>query len=299
MRSGYCAIIGKPNVGKSTILNALVGEKISIVAERPETTRDNISGVLTLKDAQVVFVDTPGIHRPRNLLGRHMSRTAKNSVTGVDLALLIFDAKSGITREDEEILRFVKKEGIPVMLAINKIDTVKKASILPLISRASGSCEFLEIIPICAKDKKDVKLLLEKIIDHIPTGKMLFPADRLTDKTERFCAAELVRENALELTRHEVPHALAVVIEEFKYRKNTDLLYIRAEIYVEKPSQKKILIGRGGGMLKKIGQESRKDLQEIFGKKVFLDLWVKVYKDWRRDPRALRILGISRDGVSK
>ncbi len=290
-KAGKIAIIGRPNVGKSTLLNALVKEKICIVSEKPETTRDNIQGILSGKDFQVVFVDTPGIHRPKNLLGKLMVRKAQSSLMETDLNLVLIDAHSGITKEDIEIFNLM-----PVklnILIINKIDGIDRRHILPIIEKAH-KFNFKEIIPISALKKDGTDLVFKKILEYLPEGFPFFPDNQLTDKSESFVVQELIREKTLEITYQEVPHSIAVTVEEFqekKDRNNNDIIYIRATIYCEKESQKGIMIGDGGKMLKKIGEVSRKDIENFLQKKVFLDLWVKVYKNWRKDPFALKNLG--------
>jgi len=290
-KAGKVAIIGRPNVGKSTLLNVLVKEKVCIVSEKPETTRDNIQGIISDKEFQVVFVDTPGMHRPKNLLGKLMVRKAQASLTETDLNLVLIDAHNGITKEDIEIFNLM-----PVklnILIINKIDGIDRRHILPIIEKAH-KFNFKEIIPISALKKDGTDLVFKKILEYLPEGFPFFPDDQLTDKNERFIVQEIIREKTLEITYQEVPHSIAVTVEEFqekKDRNNNDIIYIRANIYCEKESQKGIIIGDGGKMLKKIGEFSRKDIENFLQKKVFLDLWVKVYKNWRKDPFALKNLG--------
>ena len=290
-KAGKVAIIGRPNVGKSTLLNVLVKEKVCIVSEKPETTRDNIQGIISDKEFQVVFVDTPGMHRPKNLLGKLMVRKAQSSLMETDLNLVLIDAHSGITKEDVEIFNLM-----PVklnILIINKIDGIDRRHILPIIEKAH-KFNFKEIIPISALKKDGTDLVFKKILEYMPEGFPFFPDDQLTDKSESFVVQELIREKTLEITYQEVPHSIAVTVEEFKEKKdrnNNDIIYIRATIYCEKESQKGIIIGDGGKMLKRIGEVSRKDIESFLQKKVFLDLWVKVYKNWRKDPFALKTLG--------
>ncbi|OIO34483.1 MAG: GTPase Era [Candidatus Omnitrophica bacterium CG1_02_40_15] len=301
-KAGKVAIIGRPNVGKSTLLNVMVKEKVCIVSEKPETTRDNIQGILSGKDFQVVFMDTPGIHRPKNLLGKLMVRKAQASLLETDLNIVLIDAHSGITKEDIEIFNLM-----PVklnILIINKIDGIDRRHILPIIEKAQ-KFNFKEIIPISALKKDGTGLVFKKILEYLPEGFPFFPDDQLTDKNERFIVQELIREKTLEITYQEVPHSIAVVVEEMKERppspcplpqtgeriKVKGTVYIRANIYCEKDSQKGIIIGKDGKMLKKIGEFSRKDIENFLRKKVFLDLWVKVYKNWRKDPFALKNLG--------
>jgi len=290
-KAGKVAIIGRPNVGKSTLLNALVKEKVCIVSEKPETTRDNIQGIISGKDFQVVFIDTPGMHRPKNLLGKLMVRKAQASLMETDLNLVLIDAHSGITKEDIEIFNLMPVKSN--ILIINKIDGIDRRHILPIIEKAH-KFNFKEIIPISALKKDGTDLVFKKILEYLPEGFPFFPDDQLTDKNERFIVQELIREKTLEITYQEVPHSIAVTVEEMKEKKdreNKDIIYIRANIYCEKESQKGIIIGDGGKMLKKIGEFSRKDIEKFLQKKVFLDLWVKVYKNWRKDPFALKNLG--------
>lgn len=290
-KSGYVAIIGKPNVGKSAILNYLVGEKVAIVTKRPETTRDKILGILTRDDAQVIFVDTPGIHKPKNLLGKNMTRLAKESLFEVDLIVFVLDITSGITGEDRIIFNLLKDARKPAILLINKVDLVSKSLVLPLIDEASKTYGFKELIPTSATKGDNMDVLLKKVIEYLPQGPKYFSDEQFTDKTERYMVGEMVREKALELTREEIPHSLAVLVEDFKERPKKKLVYIRATIFVERLSQKKILIGHKGQMLKNIGEAARKDMEGFLKRRVYLDLWVKVYENWRRDPQALKMLG--------
>ena len=290
-KAGKVAIIGRPNVGKSTLLNVLVREKICIVSEKPETTRDNIHGIISGKDFQVAFIDTPGIHRPKNLLGKLMVRKAQASATETDLNIILIDAQSGITKEDIEIFHLISDK--LNLLIVNKIDKIDRRHLLPIIEKAR-KFNFKEIIPISALKKNGTDIVFNKILEYLPEGFPFFPDDQLTDKNERFIAQEIIREKTLEITYQEVPHSIAVVVEEMKEKKdreNKDIVYIRANIYCEKTSQKGIIIGKDGKMLKRIGEVSRKDIENFLQKKVFLDLWVKVYENWRKDPFALKNLG--------
>lgn len=290
-KAGRIAIIGRPNVGKSTLLNILVKEKLCIVSDKPETTRDNIQGILTGKDFQAVFVDTPGIHKPKNLLGKLMVRRATSSLMEIDLIVVLIDAHSGITEDDIRIFQLLPKK--PVFLIINKIDKTDKRRLLPIIEKAQ-KFSFNEIIPISAIKNDGTEIVFQKILEYLPEGFPLFPEDQLTDKNERFSIREIIREKALELTYQEVPHSIAVSIEEMKEKKdrmNNDIWYIKAEIYVEKPNQKGIVIGKGGLMLKKIGETARKEIENLLERKVFLDLHVKVFENWRKDPFKLKTLG--------
>ncbi|MFA5335018.1 MAG: GTPase Era [Candidatus Omnitrophota bacterium] len=289
-KSGFVAIVGRPNVGKSTVLNRLVGEKVAIVTAKPETTRNKIQGILTNKDAQVAFVDTPGIHKPKNLLGKYITKAAKDSLLEVDLIIFIIDMTKGITDEDKLIFRMVKEAGKPAILLINKVDLMSKSLALPLIEESLKLYDFKEIIPTSATMGDNMDAVLAKVIEHLPSGPKLFSDDQLTDKSERFMAGEIVREKALELTHEEVPHSIAVLIEEFADRPKK-VTYIRATIYVERQSQKKIIVGHRGQMLKYIGEAARNDIQKFLGRHVYIELWVKVHENWRKDIQALKMLG--------
>lgn len=290
-KAGKVAIIGRPNVGKSTLLNTLVKEKVCIVSEKPETTRDSIQGIISGKDFQVVFVDTPGIHRPKNLLGKLMVRKAQASLMETDLNIMMIDAHSGITHEDMNIFELLPAKSN--FLIINKIDNIDRRRILPIIEKAR-KFNFKEIIPISALKQNGTDIVFNKILEYLPEGFPFFPDDQLSDKNENFIIQELIREKTLEITYQEVPHSIAVTVEEMKEKKdrdNNEITYIRANIYCEKMSQKGIIIGKDGQTLKKIGEVSRKDIEAFLQKKIFLDLWVKVYKNWRKDPFALKNLG--------
>ncbi|MFC1624454.1 GTPase Era [Candidatus Omnitrophota bacterium] len=291
-KAGKVAIIGRPNVGKSTLLNVLIKGKVSIVSTKPETTRDNIQGIISGKDFQIVFIDTPGMHKPKTLLGKTMVRRASSSILESDIVLMLIDAYSGVTLEDKRIFQDISSEGINLLI-INKIDKIKKLRILPIIEEVK-KLPFKEIIPISASLKDGTSIVFEKILEYLPEGFPMFPEDQLSDKNERFFVQEIIREKVLELTRQEIPYSIAVSIEEMKEKKDrssNDIYYIRAHIYVERKSQKAIIIGKSGQMLKKIGEHSRKEIESFLQKKVFLDLWVKVYENWRQDSFALKDLG--------
>lgn len=288
-KAGKVAVIGRPNVGKSTLLNALIKKKLCIVSKKPETTRDNIQGIISDKDFQVVFVDTPGMHKPKTLLGKSMVRRASSTLLESDLILVLVDASFGITQEDRRIFRELPTEKVNLLI-INKIDKIDRRYALPIIEEAK-KLSFKEIIPISATKKDGTDIVFRKILEYLPKGHPLFPEDQLSDKNERFFVQEIIRENISELTRQEVPHSIAVSIEEIKERKDKDMYYIRANIYVERKNQKAIIIGKNGRMLKKIGENSRREIEDFLQKKIFLDLWVKVYENWRKDPFALKNLG--------
>jgi len=289
-KSGFVAIIGKPNVGKSTILNAFLRQKIAIVSEKPETTRDNIQGILTTEQAQIIFVDTPGIHRPHLLLGKSMVKKAKSSLLDTDLLLFVIDLASGLRSEDFMIIDLIRDVGKPAIAVINKIDRASKKNILPIIDELKNRYGFLDFIPISAIEDDNIELLKGKILENLQAGEVYYPDGQVTDKNEIFQTSEIIREKVLSNTRQEVPHSVAVKIEKFSHRQDKDILDIEAIIYVERDSQKGIVVGKKGSMTKTIAVSSRQELEEIFKKKVFLQVWVKVLKDWRRDPKMIRFL---------
>lgn len=290
-KTGFVSIVGKPNVGKSTIMNYFVGEKVAIVSEKPETTRNAITGILSEDNYQIIFVDTPGIHRPKMLLGKFMVSVAKSSLLNTDVVVLVVDASGRIDQNDEIIMDILKDVNRKKILLINKIDKVKKSAVLVLIDQLSKMCNFDEIIPVSAVSGEQMDIVLGKMLDFLPEGTGLYPKDQLTDKTERFMVCELIREQILINTYSEVPHSVSVMIEEFRDQVKTKKLYIRAVIYVEKATQKGIIIGKTGDMLKKIGSDSRKEIELFLKKDVYIDLWVKVLKDWRNNESVLIKLG--------
>jgi GTP-binding protein Era len=277
-------------VGKSTLLNQFMGRKVAIVSDKPQTTRNRILGILTTKDAQAVFIDTPGIHKPRHKLGAYMTRLAQETLEEVDLVIYVVDASVPPGTGEEYILEQLQEVSTPVLLVLNKIDLIKKQELLPLIDWFSKRYDFQNVVPVSALTAENLDKLRELIAANLKEGPFFYPAEMVTDQPEKFVAAEIIREKVLHLTREEVPHAVAVVIEEMKEREN-GLFYINAVVYVERDSQKGIIIGRGGRMLKEIGQLARQELQAILGNKVYLDLWVKVKRDWRDDEAVLRSFG--------
>lgn len=277
-------------MGKSTLLNQFMGRKVAIVSDKPQTTRNRILGILTTEDAQAVFIDTPGIHKPRHKLGAYMTRLAQETLEEVDLVIYVVDASVPPGTGEEYILEQLQEVSTPVLLVLNKIDLIKKQELLPLIDWFSKRYDFQNIVPVSALTAENLDKLRELIAANLKEGPFFYPAEMVTDQPEKFVAAEIIREKVLHLTREEVPHAVAVVIEEMKEREN-GLFYINAVVYVERDSQKGIIIGRGGRMLKEIGQLARQELQAILGNKVYLDLWVKVKKDWRDDEAVLRSFG--------
>lgn len=287
-RSGFVAVVGKPNAGKSTLVNRLVGQKVAIVTSRPQTTRNRILGIVNRPKAQVVLIDTPGIHRATTVLGRQMMAEVNQAVEGIDLLAVMADASAGLTREDRLAFERARQFRRPVFLLLNKIDRIAKPALLPLIEACSKELSFAEIIPISALTGDGMDLALERLIAHLPEGEPYFPKDQVTDQPERFLAAEIVREKAMTSTKQEVPHAVAVRIEAFE--ESQKLVRIGAIISVEREGQKGILIGSGGERLKAIGTAARLELEEILGVKVFLELRVKVDPDWRQDARRVQQL---------
>lgn len=291
-KSGFVSIVGRPNVGKSTLLNRLLGHKIAIVSPKPQTTRNRITGIRTLPDAQVVYVDTPGLHPPRGKLGQFMAATARQALEEVDGVVFVAEATEDPAALDETALAPLREVKAPVLLALNKVDVVPdKRRLLPLLEAYAARHPFRELIPISAADGTGVDRLEAAILGLLGPGPAFYPPDQLTDQPETFFVAETIREKLFLLTRQEVPYATAVRVEELTERQVAGRLYIRAEIFVEQPSQKAIVIGEGGAMLKRVGEAARRDLEAFFGVPVYLDLWVRVRKHWRRDAAALRELG--------
>jgi GTPase len=285
-KAGFVSILGRPNAGKSTLLNSLVGQKLAIVSSRPQTTRAAVEGVLTTPEAQIVFIDTPGIHKSDSLLNKRMMDEVRAHAAS-DVVLFLIDALAPYSPEDAQAVDLVKKISAPALAVLNKIDGLReKTRILELIARYRALHEFAEYVPVSALTGEGLDALHGEIVKRLPEGEPLYPEDRVTDQPERFLAAEIVREKILGLTRDEVPHAVAVAIEEWKDEPR--LLRIAAAIYVERPGQKAILIGRGGALLKKIGTLAREEMERMFAKKVFLQTVVKVRPRWREDPQFLR-----------
>ena len=287
--SGFIALIGRPNVGKSTLLNCLLGEKVSIISDKPQTTRNRIRGILTLPRAQAVFIDTPGIHKPLHRMNELMVQAAIRTCGEVDVILLLVEATERPGTGDKFIIESLASVKTPVFLVINKADLVDKERLLPLIAEYSALHPFAEIIPVSAL-RGDLGRLLDAIVQRLPKGPKYFPDDQFTDQPERFIAAELIREKVFELTKEEIPYSSAVVIEQMK--EETELTRIHAVIFVDRDSQKGIIIGKNGAMLKEIGSRARRDMEKLLGVKVFLQLWVKVKKGWREDDRMLRNIGV-------
>jgi len=290
-KSGFVGIVGRPNVGKSTLLNQLLGQKISIVSAKPQTTRFRILGIKTLPHAQIVFIDTPGVHPSGSRLNQELSRVAFAALQDSDLLLWMIEAGCELDEDDRSLLQKIKKAGRPTFLLINKIDLLPKRMLLPLISRLALLGSFAEIVPISALRGENLDRLEELILKYLPQGLPLYPEGQITDQPERLLTAEFIREKIFQRTHQEIPYAVAVVVEEFREIKEKGLVAIDAIIYVERESQKGILIGKGGEALKRIGEAARQEIEHLIGCRVYLRLWVKVKKDWRKDEGALRQLG--------
>ena len=292
-KSGFIAVIGRPNVGKSTLINSLIGQKIAIMSDKPQTTRNRILCILTQPDAQVVFLDTPGVHKPMKKLGEYMESEVEGTLQEVDAVLFVVDAAEKPGPGERYIVERLSKTKQPVILVVNKIDTLEREAVLPAIDVYSKLYDFAGVVPISAREKINLDDLLGETKKYLPDGPQYYPDDMVTDQPERLIAAELVREKVLGLTRDEVPHAVAVDVDEMKTRPKGDV-YIRATIYVERDSQKGIIIGSRGAMLKEIGRLARHDIEALLGSKVYLDLWVKVSKDWRNREAVLKSLGFEK-----
>ena len=293
-KSGFAAVIGRPNVGKSTLINALIGQKIAIMSDKPQTTRSRILCILTEEDAQIIFLDTPGVHKPKHKLGDYMAKATEGALHGVDVVVFVVDVTEKMGAGEQYILKQLANVRVPVLLAVNKVDCIPREESLPVIANYAKAYDFAGIVPISAREGENLDGLLVEIKKHLPEGPQYYPADMVTDQPERLIIAELVREKVLELTRDEIPHAVAVDIEEMTTRAKGDV-YIRAVIYVERESQKGIVIGARGALLRTIGQRARADVETLLGSKVYLDLWVKTRKDWRNRANALREFGFDGD----
>ncbi|WP_445490356.1 GTPase Era [Niallia sp. 03133] len=293
-KSGFISIIGRPNVGKSTFLNRVIGQKIAIMSDKPQTTRNKVQGVLTTDDSQLIFIDTPGIHKPKHRLGDFMMKVAQNTLKEVDLILFMVNAEEGFGRGEEFILEKFQNIKTPIFLVVNKIDAIHPDKLLTVIDSYKEKYPFKEIVPISALEGNNVEKLLEQIKSYMPEGPQFYPADQVTDHPERFIVSELIREKALHLTREEIPHSLAVVIDKMEKKQN-DIVHVMATIVVERDSQKGIVIGKQGSMLKEVGKRARIDIENLLGTKVFLELWVKVQKDWRNKMTQLRDFGFRED----
>jgi GTP-binding protein Era len=296
VKSGFVSLIGRPNAGKSTLLNRLVGSKLAIVSDKPQTTRTRILGVRNYPDAQVVYLDTPGIHRPLHRMNVRMVNTALDTLREVDVLALVVDAAEAGGKGDRFVLDLVKQASVPVFLVLNKVDLMKRSRLLPIIDRYSREADFAEIVPVSAATGENVDRLERLLIARLPEGDRLYPDEYLTDQPARFFAAEIVREKLLQLTHAEIPFSSAVVIDRFEEPSGSRrILRIFCTIVVDRESQKPIVIGQGGGMIKQIGSAAREELERFFSTHVFLDLHVRVKAEWREDDRVLTEIGINRD----
>ncbi len=291
-KSGFIGIIGRPNVGKSTLFNAIVGEKISIIADKPQTTRNKITGIKNFADAQLVFLDTPGIHKAKTPLNRAMVQTAQDTLKDADILLMLVEANSHVHPQDIFLIETLAEVKVPVFLIINKIDLVEKNLLLPLIDKFRTLYSFQEIFPVSAAKGFGLEDLLKSIKENLHEGPQYFAEDAFTDASERFIASEFIREKIMHLTKQEIPYTTAVEVEAFKEDEEKNLIRISASIIVEKESQKAIMIGKKGAMLKNIGTQARMEMEKLFGAKVFLELFVRVKKDWTSSDKMLRELGL-------
>ena len=288
-KSGFVSIIGRPNVGKSTLLNSLVGEKIAIISDKPQTTRNKILAIRNTDDAQIIFTDTPGIHKPKNKLGEYMVKVANESMGEMDVVLFVVDATNKTTEPEKNIAKNLASLRVPVILVINKVDLVQKETLLPMIADFSSLHNFEAIVPVSAIKEDGTQRLLDEIMHYIPNGPAFFPDDKITDQPEKQIAAEIIREKLLWLLDKEVPHGIAIEI--MKMTEGDKVTSIQANIYCEKASHKGIIIGKNGALLKRVGTMARIDIQKMLGHKVFLELWVKVKSDWRNNNYLIRNFG--------
>jgi GTPase len=292
VKSGLVALAGRPNVGKSTLLNALLGQKLAIVSDKPQTTRSVVRGVLHRPEGQAVLVDTPGLHKPRTLLGQRLNDLVRGTLSEVDLILMLVDAAAGVGPGDRFLAGELAKVATPRVCVVNKMDAAPRARMAAALQAAGTLADFAEIVPVSARTGDQLDLLVELVMRHLPEGRPLYPEGHTSDEPEQHLVAELIREKALTRVRDELPHSVAVLVEEMgPDPEREDLLVIRAVLFVERASQKPIVLGRGGSVLRDIGTEARAELEALFGTKVYLDLRVKVAKDWQRDPRQLSRLG--------
>ncbi|MCL1695866.1 GTPase Era [Lysinibacillus sp. BPa_S21] len=295
-KSGFISIIGRPNVGKSTFLNRVIGQKIAIMSDKPQTTRNKVQGVLTTNDSQMIFIDTPGIHKPKHKLGDFMLKVSKNTLREVDVIMFMVNAEQKLGKGDEFILEMLAGNPTPVFLVINKIDQIHPDELIGIIEGYKERYDFAEIVPISALQGNNVENLLATLSKYLPEGPQYYPADQVTDHPERFIISELIREKVLHLTREEIPHSIAVVIDKIRRdEENEDKIRVAATIIVERDSQKGIVIGKRGALLKEVGIRARKDIEMLLGSKVYLELWVKVQKDWRNKSTHLRDFGFRDD----
>lgn len=294
-KSGFISIIGRPNVGKSTFLNRVVGQKIAIMSDKPQTTRNKVQGVVTTDESQLVFIDTPGIHKPKHKLGDFMVKSARNTLKEVDVIMFMVNANEPIGGGDRFVIDMLEHTETPVFLVINKIDLVHPDALLTTITSYTKVYDFAEVVPLSALNGNNVERLMETITKYMPEGPKYYPDDQVTDHPERFIISEFIREKVLHLTREEIPHSVAVVIEKIDRDEERGIIDVSATIIVDRDSQKGIVIGKKGALLKEIGTKARHDIEMLLGTKVFLELWVKVQKDWRNKPGQLREFGFRDD----
>lgn len=293
-KSGFVSIIGRPNVGKSTFVNRVIGHKIAIMSDKAQTTRNNIQGVMTQDDAQIIFLDTPGIHKPKHKLGDYMMRVAKNTLSEIDAIMFMVNVNEEIGRGDEYIMDMLKDVKTPVFLVLNKIDLVHPDELMPRIEQYQSYMSFTEMVPMSALEGHNVDHFIEVLKSYLPEGPQYYPEDQVSDHPEQFVVSELIREKILHLTSEEIPHAIGVNVDRM-IKKDEDHVRIEATIYVERDSQKGIVIGKGGKKLKEVGKRARHDIEHLLGSKVYLELWVKVQKDWRNKVNFIRQMGYIED----
>ncbi|MBD8496719.1 GTPase Era [Paenibacillus arenosi] len=293
-KSGFVAIVGRPNVGKSTLMNHVIGQKIAIMSDKPQTTRNKIHGVYTQESSQIVFLDTPGIHKRTSKLGDYMNQVALNTLNEVEAVLFLVDVAAGFGGGDRFVIEQLKQVKTPVILVMNKIDQVRPDEVPAMIQQYNAMHEFAAIVPISALQGNNVDRLLQVLHGYLPEGPQYYPDDQITDHPEQFVVAELVREKILHATREEIPHSIAVTIEDMRVQEN-GVVYISAVIFVERDSQKGIIIGKQGALLKQVGKQARRDIETLLGSRTFIELWVKVKKDWRNQDRVLKDLGFRHD----
>ncbi|OFO51417.1 GTPase Era [Nosocomiicoccus sp. HMSC059G07] len=290
-KSGFITIVGRPNVGKSTFMNHVLGQKVAIMSDKPQTTRNKIQGVYTTETAQMIFIDTPGIHKPKHQLGEHMMRVAKRTLRETEVILFVVNATEKKGPGDEFVMNMIRDTDTPVILVINKIDLIHPDELPEIIKRYTTDFEFSDVVPISALQGTNTGQLLDVIETHLEEGPMYYPKDRITDHPEHFIVSELIREKILLLTDQEIPHSIGVEVTKMKRENDGEKVKVEATIYVERDSQKGMVIGKGGKMLKRVGTLARKDIEALLGDKVYLELWVKVQKDWRNKPQFIRSLG--------
>ncbi|EJF1353681.1 TPA: GTPase Era [Staphylococcus pseudintermedius] len=293
-KSGFVTIIGRPNVGKSTFVNRVIGHKIAIMSDKAQTTRNKIQGVMTQQDAQIVFLDTPGIHKPKHKLGDYMMKVAKNTLSEIDAVMFMVNVNEEIGRGDEYIMEMLKTVKTPVFLVLNKIDLVHPDALMPRIEQYQRYMDFAKIIPISALEGHNVDHFINVLKSYLPEGPQYYPDGQISDHPEQFVVSELIREKILQTTSEEIPHAIGVNVERMT-QESEDRVHIEAVIYVERDSQKGIVIGKGGKKLKEVGKRARLDIEHLLGSKVYLDLWVKVQKDWRNKSSFIKQMGYVED----